>query len=84
VLDAAGRVVPTADDAITFTMQGAGRILGVDNGRPDSHESYQGNSRKVFHGLALVIVQPTGVPGTVTLSASAPFLDSAQIGIEVG
>jgi beta-galactosidase len=83
VLDAEGRVVPTADDAITFTMQGAGRILGVDNGRPDSHESYQGNSRKAFHGLALVIVQPTGVPGTVSLSASASSLASAQIGIEV-
>ena len=84
VLDAEDRVVPTADGAITFTMQGAGRILGVDNGRPDSHESYQGNSRKAFHGLALVIVQPTGVPGTVTLSASSPALTPAQIGIEVG
>jgi beta-galactosidase len=83
VLDAEGRMVPTADDAITFTMQGAGRILGVDNGRPDSQESYQGNSRKAFHGLALVIVQPTGVPGTVSLSASASSLASAQIGIEV-
>ncbi len=63
VLDAEGRVVPTADDEITFALQGAGRILGVDNGRPDSHESYQGHSRKAFNGLALVVIQSTGVPG---------------------
>ncbi len=84
VLDAKGRVVPTADDEITFAIQGAaGRILGVDNGRPDSHESYQEHSRKAFHGLALVVLQPTGVPGTMTLSASSPTLAPAQIGIEV-
>jgi beta-galactosidase len=83
VLDAEGRVVPTADDQITFALQGAGRILGVDNGRPDSHESYQGNSRQAFHGLALVILQPIGIAGTATLSASFSGLAPAQIGIEV-
>ncbi len=70
VLDQEGRVVPTANDEITFAVTGAGRILGVDNGQPDSHESYQGPSRKAFNGLALVVLQPTGAPGTVTLSAS--------------
>jgi beta-galactosidase len=84
VLDQEGRVVPTANDEITFTLTGAGRILGVDNGQPDSHESYQGPSRRAFHGLALVVVQANGNPGTVRLSASAPALAPAQLDIEVG
>jgi len=84
VLDQEGRVVPTANDEITFTLTGAGRILGVDNGQPDSHESYQGPSRRAFHGLALVVVQANGDPGTVRLSASAPALAPAQLDIEVG
>ena len=84
VLDQEGRVVPTANDEITFAVTGAGRILGVDNGRPDSHESYQGPSRKAFNGLALVVLQPTGIPGTVTLSASCPALSPAHVDIEVG
>jgi beta-galactosidase len=84
VLDQEGRVVPTANDEITFAVAGAGRILGVDNGQPDSHENYQGSGRRAFHGLALVIVQATGVPGTVTLSASCPALSPAQVDIEVG
>jgi beta-galactosidase len=82
VLDAKGRIVPTADDRITFAIQGAGRILGVDNGQPDSHESYQAHSRKAFHGLALVVLQ--GARGTLTLSASSASLAPAQIEIEVG
>jgi beta-galactosidase len=84
VLDPEGRVVPTANDEITFTLTGAGRILGVDNGQPDSHESYQGPSRRAFHGLALVVVQANGDPGTVRLSASAPALAPAQLDVEVG
>jgi beta-galactosidase len=82
VLDTEGRVVPTADDEVTLTIQGEGRILGVDNGRPDSHESYKGNSRRAFSGLALVILQPTGRPGTIVLSASSPSLSAANIKIE--
>jgi beta-galactosidase len=84
VLDQEGRVVPTANDEINFTVGGAGRILGVDNGQPDSHESYQGPTRRAFHGLALVVLQSTGVPGTFTLSASAPALAAAHVDIEVG
>jgi beta-galactosidase len=84
VLDAKGLVVPTADDEIAFTIQGQGHILGVDNGRPDSHEDYKGSSRKAFNGLALVILQATGYPGTITLSASALSLSPAQITIEAG
>jgi Glycoside hydrolase family 2 C-terminal domain 5/Glycosyl hydrolases family 2, sugar binding domain/Glycosyl hydrolases family 2/Domain of unknown function (DUF4982)/Glycosyl hydrolases family 2, TIM barrel domain len=84
VLDRQGRVVPSANDEITFAVTGAGRILGVDNGQPDSHESYQGLSRKAFNGLALVVLQATGAPGTVTLSASCPALSPAHVDIEVG
>ncbi len=36
--DSAGRRVPAADRKITFTLQGPGRILGVGNGDPSSHE----------------------------------------------
>jgi beta-galactosidase len=56
VEDAKERMVPTANDAIMFTLQGAGRILGVDNGQPDSHEPYKANSRKAFNGMALVLL----------------------------
>lgn len=39
--DAQGRLVPTANIPVTFTLHGPGRILGVGNGDPSSHESDQ-------------------------------------------
>jgi beta-galactosidase len=79
VLDEQGLVVPTADNPIAFDLQGEGRILGVDNGRPDSHESYKTSSRDAFNGLALVLLQSTGRPGAMTLSAHSPSLASATV-----
>jgi beta-galactosidase len=38
VTDAQGRVVPVADNAIAFTLDGPGRIIGVGNGDPSCHE----------------------------------------------
>ncbi len=37
--DEKGRVVPTADNEISFTISGAGKIIGVGNGNPGSHEA---------------------------------------------
>jgi beta-galactosidase len=38
VADAQGRIVPTAGNKINFTIEGAGKILGVGNGDPSCHE----------------------------------------------
>jgi beta-galactosidase len=38
VTDAQGRVVPIANNAISFTLNGPGRIIGVGNGDPSCHE----------------------------------------------
>jgi beta-galactosidase len=38
VADAQGRIVPTADNKVHFTIEGAGKILGVGNGDPSCHE----------------------------------------------
>lgn len=37
-LDAEGRPVPTASDDVSFQIEGPGRIIGVGNGDPSSHE----------------------------------------------
>lgn len=38
IVDAGGRVVPTASLPVSFTLAGPGRIIGVGNGDPASHE----------------------------------------------
>ncbi len=77
VLDAQGRVVPTATNEINFTVSG-GAILGVGNGDPSSHEADKASQRSVFNGLAEVIVQSADQPGTITLTASFNRFDPDQ------
>lgn len=38
VVDEAGRVVPDANEELVFSITGPGRIIGVGNGDPTSHE----------------------------------------------
>jgi beta-galactosidase len=72
VVDRAGVVVPSADDLLHFSVRD-GRLVGVDNGRQESAESYKAPYRTAFHGKALAVVTPTGL-GAVTVTASGTGL----------
>ncbi|MGA9779850.1 MAG: beta-galactosidase GalA [Verrucomicrobiia bacterium] len=80
VLDAQGRVVPTAINNVVFTISG-GAIIGVGNGNPSSHEADKASQRMVFNGLAEVIVQSTNQPGSIVLTATSPGLTSTNVTI---
>jgi beta-galactosidase len=73
-LDAQGRPVPLAQNDCTFEVTG-GDIIGVGNGDQDSLEPEKGNRRKLFNGLAQVIVQTReGGVGKLTVTARADGL----------
>jgi len=81
VLDAAGNVVPNADNLVNFKVSGNGFIAGVDNGFQASLEPFKANYRKAFHGLCLAILQATEKTGTIKLTASSAGLSSSSITI---
>jgi beta-galactosidase len=81
VVDTQGRIVPTASNFITFSVSGPGRVYGVGNGDPASHEPDKATTRSVWNGLALVHVQSTGTKGTITLTATATGLTQATVQI---
>jgi beta-galactosidase len=56
-LDAQGRPVPVAATPVIFQVKGSGKIIGLGNGNPSSHEPEKGNRQSLFNGLAQVIVQ---------------------------
>jgi beta-galactosidase len=71
LVDAAGRVVRDASAPVAFALSGPGKLIGVANGDPASHEPDKAARRTAFNGLARAIVQSLpGQPGTVTLTAS--------------
>ena len=83
VVDSEGRVVPVADNEIAFRLSGAGRIIGVGNGDPSSHEPDKATRRRAFCGLCLAIVQSKrGEPGEISLAAESPGLLPANITIQ--
>lgn len=81
ILDDKGRVVPTADNEVTFEIEGAGCIVGTDNGNPASHDDYKSKLRKAFNGLCLALVKSNGKAGRIHLRAVAPGLQFAEVTI---
>lgn len=79
------RLVPTACDDLTITVNGPVRILGVGNGDP----AYQSTERpadtnartyqvKAFNGLAQILLQSTGESGEATLTVGADSFPAAS------
>jgi len=79
ITDSKGRVVPTANNMVTFQVYGPARIEGVGNGDPSCHEPDKASRRSAFNGLCMVIVQSKSKPGVIRLTAHSPGLQPATI-----
>jgi len=83
VVDAHGRVVPDAVHEVAFSVRGKGSLAAVGNGNPHNVDSFRLPRRHTWHGKALVILRPAKVPGTLTLTATAPGLRPATVTLTV-
>jgi beta-galactosidase len=81
IKDEEGNICPTADNLVSFTIEGAGKIAAVGNGNPITHESYQDSKRKAFNGKCLLIVRSTGEGGTIKITATSSGLEEKSIEI---
>ena len=66
--------------AVTFAVSGPGTIIAVDSGSV-TQETFRGNVRNAYQGLAFAIVQATGA-GTITVTASSGGLTAASATIQ--
>jgi len=73
---------PDAANMIRFEVEGPGKIIGVDNGNLDSTEAYKTDRRSAFRGRCLVIIQSTGQPGRIRLTAASPGLSSNTLFVD--
>ncbi|WP_188931734.1 beta-galactosidase GalA [Dyadobacter endophyticus] len=83
IKDAKGRVVPTADNLIKFSIEGNGRIIGTGNGNPSSHEPDKADRRKAFNGLCQVLVQSDRQAGKIKLKATSETLEGTEVTLTV-
>jgi beta-galactosidase len=81
VKDKNGNEVPDAMNLLSFKISNGGRIIGVGNGDPSSHEPDQfidGNyQRKLFNGKCQVIIQSDRA-GEIVVEASGENLQPVK------
>ena len=68
--DSKGRVVPSANTDITFSVDGPAEIIAVSSGDHYSDELTFTNHRRLYDGRCLVILRSGRTPGKVTLTAT--------------
>jgi beta-galactosidase len=86
VVDRQGREVPDVNAMVRFTISGAGKIIGVGNGDPSSHEpdKYMDGEnwqRSFFNGKCQVIVQSTTQSGSIKFEAKSDGLATGSTDI---
>ncbi|WP_335964316.1 beta-galactosidase GalB [Galbibacter sp. PAP.153] len=83
IQDNKGIFVPTANNKISFKLEGDGKIVGVSSGDPTNHESFKGTKHSALNGKCLVIVQAGDKASTVKFTATSPGLKEATINIQL-
>ncbi|KAK4443655.1 glycoside hydrolase family 2 protein [Podospora aff. communis PSN243] len=80
VVDDKGIIAPRANNTVTFSVAGPGKLVATDNGDPTDMTAFPSSSRKAFSGLALAIVKTEkGAKGQFTVTARADGLKQGQV-----
>lgn len=82
--DSNSLMVPRSNNPVSFSIEGKGKIVAVDNGDATSHESFQASSVKAYNGMCLVIVKADeGSSGMFVVKASSKGLKGASLNIAI-
>lgn len=81
IVDAAGRLVPTAENLVRFSVTG-GSIVALDNANLQDLEPYQTDRRSAFNGRGLAVLR-ADAPGFLRLTAGADGLSGSTLAITV-
>ncbi len=93
VIDEAGQLVPFADNMITCSVQGAARLLGLENGDLRDTDEKTDNHCRAYAGRLIAYIAPAAPPanlfradsftgdGPVRITFTSPLLDKAEITI---
>ncbi|MEQ9023497.1 MAG: beta-galactosidase GalB [Pseudomonadales bacterium] len=82
VVDANGRLAPTASNSLTFSVSGPGEVIATDNGDPTSLVPFTSTTRNAFNGKGLAIVRPyKSAESPITIRVVSEGLESNPIEI---
>jgi beta-galactosidase len=78
-------LVPKSNNNVTFSIEGPGKIVAVDNGDATSHQPFQASAINAYNGMCLIIVKAEkGATGAFTVRAASKGLTGAAVKINIG
>ncbi len=77
--DKNGVFVANANNRVSVSVSGAGRLIGLDNGDSTDYDEYKGTSRRLFSGKLLAIIAATDKSGEVIVKVSSKGLPDAEL-----
>jgi beta-galactosidase len=75
--------VPTAEFPVSFEIEGAGALMGTDNGDAADHTGHKSGSLRTLNGLALALVQAGRAEGEIRATVEAEGFEAAIVTIQV-
>lgn len=79
-LDSDNTPVPTATNQLYIDIEGAGELMGVDNGNPAGGESLKGQKIKLYNGKALAVVRTLrNIPGDIRIKVRGDGIKDAEM-----
>ncbi len=84
VIDAVGRLVPDAQQRLSISIEGPARLIAAGSANPWGAESFRDDICTTFHGVAQVILAPTGKRGDAILRVSSPGIEEGRARISYG
>jgi len=82
ITDKDGIFQPNAANRLNFRIEGPGMIAGVANADMKDSDPYVANTRKAWHGRALVVIKSTHSAGDIKLIVSTPGLSDETLNIK--
>jgi beta-galactosidase len=82
ITDKDGKFQPNAANRLHFKIDGPGVIAGVDNADVKDTDKYAADSRKAWHGRALVVIRSTHSAGDIKLTVSSPGLAETALNVK--
>lgn len=82
ITDADGVFQPNAVNRLHFSIEGPGVIAGIDNADIKDTDLYVGDTRKVWHGRALVVIRSRQKAGDIQLKVASPGLSENAVSIQ--
>ncbi len=83
IVDADGNLVYGADQEVTCSVSGAGKLLGLENASGNASENLRDNVAACHHGRLLAYVQALADEGSIEVLFSAQNLDPATIHLKI-